>query len=45
MSRYKTDPLVMGRVRNGYVSPVSEVYITDILGGFMIPDPTKTEEG
>lgn len=30
-------PMVVKRVRNGYISPVLELYITDILCGFRIP--------
>lgn len=37
-------PMVIRRERNGYVSPVLEQYITEILGGFRIPDLTKAEE-
>lgn len=34
-------PMVIKRVRNGYVSPVLEVYVSEILGGFRIPDLKK----
>ena len=37
-------PMVIKRVRNGYVSPVMEQYVTDILGGFRIPDLKKAKE-
>ena len=37
-------PMVIKRVRNGYVSPVLEQYVSDILGGFRIPDLTKAKE-
>lgn len=37
-------PMVIQRVRNGYVCPVMEQYVTDILGGVRIPDLSKAEE-
>lgn len=37
-------PMVVKRVRNGYICPVLEIYITDILGGFRIPSPEKIRE-
>ena len=37
-------PMVIKRVRNGYVCPVMEQYVTDILGGFRIPDLKKAKE-
>lgn len=37
-------PMVIKRVRNGYVSPVMEQYVTDIFGGFRIPDLKKAKE-
>lgn len=37
-------PMVIKRVRNGYVCPVLEQYVTEILGGFRIPNLRKAEE-
>ena len=37
-------PMVIKRVRNGYVCPVMEQYVTDIFGGFRIPDLKKAKE-
>lgn len=39
-------PMVIKRVRNGYVCPVLEVYVyaSEILGGFRIPDLKKAKE-
>ena len=37
-------PMVIERVSNGYVCPVMEQYVTDILGGFRIPDLKKAKE-
>lgn len=37
-------PMVIKRVRNGYVCPVLEQYVSGILGGFRIPDLTKAKE-
>lgn len=34
-------PMVIQRTRNGYICPVLEVYVSEILGGFRIPDITK----
>jgi hypothetical protein len=34
-------PMVIRKVKNGYICPALETYITDISGGFRIPDPTK----
>lgn len=36
-------PMVIRKVKNGYICPALETYITDISGGFRIPDPTKGE--
>ena len=33
-------PMVIRKVKNGYICPALETYITDISGGFRIPDPT-----
>ena len=37
-------PMVIKRVRNGYVCPVLEVYVSEILGGFLIPALKKAKE-
>ena len=37
-------PMVIKRVRNGYVCPVMEQYVTDIFGGFRIPDLKKAKD-
>lgn len=37
-------PMVIKRVRNGYVCPVMEQYVTDIFWGFRIPDLKKAKE-
>ena len=37
-------PMVIKRVRNGYVCPVLEQYVCGVLGGFRIPDLTKAKE-
>lgn len=37
-------PMVIERVSNGYVCPVLEQYVSDILGGFRIPDLRKAKE-
>ena len=37
-------PMVIERVQNGYVSPALGQYVTEILGGFRIPNLRKAEE-
>ena len=37
-------PMVIKRVRNGYVCPALEQYVTEILGGFRIPNLRKAKE-
>ena len=37
-------PMVIKRVKNGYVGPALGIYATEILGGFRIPELTMAEE-
>lgn len=36
--------MVIKRVRNGYVCPILEAYVSEILCGFRIPDLKKAKE-
>lgn len=37
-------PMVIKRVQRGCICPALEVYITEIKGGFRIPNPESMEE-